>query len=88
MNPEIDRSDAGMGGAAAQPPLLSREERIRRFFLGRLAHLVRLRDGVGGALKPEDERLVKWALYSTYRDCVSVGAGDEARALLGIQSVH
>ena len=85
MNPETEPSEAGGAGTVADsPPSLSREERLRQFFLGRLVHLIRLRDGLGGGLKPEDERLVKWALYSTYRDCVSAGVGEEARAALGL----
>jgi hypothetical protein len=86
-NPEIERGEPGAAGPVAPAPeAVSREERWRRFFLGRLEYLIQLRDGLRGPLSPERERLVKRALYSTYRDCLSLGVGDEARARLGIDA--
>ncbi len=82
MNPEIEQGEAGTASVVAPRPVLSREETLRRFFLGRLEYLVQLRDGVAGGLKAQDDLLIKRALYSTYRDCVSVDVGDEARTLL------
>ncbi len=86
-NPEIERGEPGPARpAASSPEVISREERWRRFFLGRLEYLIQLRDGRRGPLTAEKERLVKRALYSTYRDCLSLGVGDEARTRLGIDS--
>ncbi len=83
MNPDVEQSGQGLAGPVAHTPwLMSQEERLRRFFLGRLEYLVQLRDGLADGPKPGDDRLIKWSLYSNYRDCISVGAGDEARALL------
>ncbi|HEX2173331.1 MAG TPA: hypothetical protein VHL09_12910 [Dehalococcoidia bacterium] len=84
MNPEIEQGETGATGAVVPRTVLSREETLRRFFLGRLEYLIRLRDGAAGGLKAQDDLLIKRALYSTYRDCVSLGSGDEARALLKV----
>lgn len=84
MNREIEPGEPGTTGAVAPRPVLSREETLRRFFLGRLEYLVQIRDGSGGALKPADDLLIKRALYSTYRDCISMGVGDEARTILKV----
>lgn len=83
-NPEFSFSSGMMREAGAQSPIaVSREETLRRFFIGRLEYLIALRDGLGDSLEIRDVLLIKRALYSTYRDCVSLGVGDEARTRLG-----
>lgn len=85
MNPDPKHGEPGAAAASVtpSPALRSREETLRAFFLGRLDYLVRLRDGSGDSLKPADDLLIKRAIYSTYRDCLSLGVGDEARSQLG-----
>ena len=56
----------------------------RTYFLARLERLIALREQQL-ATAPQDKlalRLLARALYATYMDCVSVGAGDEASGLL------
>lgn len=85
MNPDPAHGEPGAAAASVtpSPATRSREDTLRAFFLSRLEYLVRLREGVGESLKPADDLLIKRAIYSSYRDCLSMGAGDEARGLLG-----
>lgn len=62
-------------------PTPTGENRLRAFFLGRLDYLVRLENGI--PLTPEQKTFLPKAKYSTYLDCLNVGAGDQARDLLG-----
>lgn len=82
-NSNPGETSAGAGTTSPAAALPTREDVLRKFFLGRLEYLLRLRDSIGDSLKPADDLLIKRAIYSTYRDCLSIGAGDEARALLG-----
>lgn len=56
----------------------------QRFFLQRIERLIRLREEYQALLRPDDweNRLLTKATYSTYCDCVQLGVGAEARALL------
>ena len=56
-------------------------------FLMRLSHLQREKRDRAKELDPGDwrMRLINKALYSTYRDCVEMGVGEEARLLMGQQ---
>lgn len=57
---------------------------LQRFFLKRLQHMVAVRRERGpllGAGDP-DLRLLDKAVYSTFCDCLDLGAGEEARAVL------
>jgi hypothetical protein len=58
------------------------------FFLMRLSFLQRQRRETVNLLDPSDwrMRLVNKALYSTYRDCVEQGVGDEAKLLMAQQA--
>lgn len=85
MNANFNQSELSAGAGITSPAAAvpTREDVLRKFFLGRLEYLLRLRDGIGESLKTADDLLIKRAIYSTYRDCLSLGAGDEARVLLG-----
>jgi hypothetical protein len=58
----------------------------RKFCVARLDRFLHLRRSTVDE-SPEDTRLhqkvVERAIYSAFRDCVSAGAGNEARRLLG-----
>jgi hypothetical protein len=82
MNPEIEQSEVRPISVATPRTVWGREDSLRHFFFGRLGYLVQLRDGTASGLKAQDDWLIKRALYSTYRDCASIGLGDEALALL------
>ncbi len=58
--------------------------RLQEFFLLRVARLSRLRRQyrVHGIQGSEDTALVTWALRSTLVDCMELGVGPEAYALL------
>ncbi len=53
--------------------------------LMRLRDLLRKREEVGDSLKSGDWRLrlLDKAIYSTYRDCLELGVGNDAKALFG-----
>lgn len=53
-------------------------------FLTRLARLQKGRDRAIEALDPSDWRLrlIHKALFSTYRDCIEQGVGEEAKLLI------
>ncbi len=57
---------------------------LRHFFLERLRRMVALRREQAPLLAPGDPhlRLLDKAVYSTFCDCLDLGAGDEARAIL------
>jgi len=55
---------------------------IRALYLRRLYRLVLL--DARPALTDEERRLVNHALDATYRACISVGARQQARAMLGL----
>jgi hypothetical protein len=71
-------------------PLAGGQNRLRSYtpmqlhFLQRLAHLVKQRREHIHLLQPTDwkMRLINKALYSTYRDCVAEGVGEEAKQIL------
>lgn len=68
------RSPGSRGGTSA----------LQEYFLSRLQRLVALKEQQLQAT-PQDKlslRLLARALYATYMDCVSTGAGDQAGALL------
>lgn len=58
--------------------------RLRRLFLKRLRRVVDMRRERAPLLEPgaSDLRLLDRAVYSTYCDCLDLGAGEEARAIL------
>ena len=58
------------------------------FFLMRLSFLQRQRRETVNLMDSSDwrMRLVNKALYSTYRDCVEQGVGDEAKLLMAQQA--
>jgi len=55
---------------------------LRALYLRRLYRLVLL--DARPALTDQERRLVNHALDATYRDCASVGARQQARAMLGL----
>ena len=59
-------------------------------FLMRLSHLQKQRRETLNVLDSSDwrMRLIHKGLYSTYRDCVELGVGDEARLLMAPQSLE
>lgn len=63
----------------------SQEKRLRReMFLARLSRIRELKAFYGGELTAEARRLIDRAMYSTYWDCVRLGAKEEARSALGL----
>ncbi len=58
------------------------------FFLMRLSYLQKQRRETTNVLDAGDwrMRLIHKALYSTYRDCVEQGVGDEAKLLMAQQA--
>ncbi len=63
---------------------------LKRFFLQRLERLVEIRRDKGPLLEEGTAtlRLVDKAVYSTFCDCLDLGAGKEARAILRGDSAH
>jgi hypothetical protein len=57
---------------------------LQRFFLQRLDHVVSVRREHAASLEVAefDLRLLDKAVYSTYCDCLDLGIGDDARAIL------
>lgn len=57
---------------------------VQLFFIQRLSHLIKQRRENVNLIPATDWkiRLLNKALYSTYRDCVELGLGEEARQLL------
>lgn len=55
---------------------------LQLHFLRRLNRLLRLRYEQGPQLNAEGVRLLDWAIYSTYCDCVDLGTGGNAHKLL------
>jgi hypothetical protein len=83
--------DAGNANVGAQPVSgsgLKSYSPLQLFFLMRLSYLVRRRKEELASLDPSHwkSRLLNKALYSTYCDSVTEGVGEEAKALLGLQS--
>jgi len=87
MAKELSRS-GGSYPTAEHEPLSG--ERIRAyssiqvFFLTRLARLLRLRREYASQLPADSWRmkLIHKAAFSTYRDCVALGVGEEAKRLI------
>jgi hypothetical protein len=71
---------AGRGGLKSYSPL-------QLFFLWRLSYLQKQRREFTNVLEASDWRMraLNKALYSTYRDCVEAGVGDEAKLLIAQQ---
>ncbi len=69
-------------GRTADKPVLTIEQ---RFFLERLRRLATTLRNVKGVVEPDSWQgiLLSKAVYSTYRDCVGLGIGDQAVDLLG-----
>jgi hypothetical protein len=61
---------------------------LRAMFLARLQHITQQRESLGVELTGEARHLVDRALYSTYWDCVRLGAREEAREALGLAEVQ
>ena len=59
-------------------------------FLMRLSHLQKQRRETVNVLDASDwrMRLIHKGLYSTYRDCVELGVGDEAKMLMSPQTTE
>ena len=64
-------------------PKLRSYQPLQMFFLLRLGRLLRLRQNVANPPEVAEwlVRLLGKAIYSTYRDCVTIGLGDDAREL-------
>lgn len=64
-------------------PKLRSYQPLQIFFLLRLGRLLRLRQNVANSPETAEwlVRLLGKAVYSTYRDCLTIGLGDDARAL-------
>ncbi len=73
------------GSQGSGPSGLKSYSPLQVFFLYRLTQLLKKRRETASVLPKGDWRLrlLNKALYSTYRDCVELGVGDEARRLLG-----
>ncbi len=56
---------------------------LRQFFLDRLERLAALNSVPDSPIAREDARLLRFAMYSTYWDCVHLGLRNEARKTLG-----
>lgn len=56
---------------------------LRDFYLKRLERLVHLRQEYEDQLNTLGLELVERSIYTTYRDCIAVGAGEEAKAMVG-----
>ncbi len=76
----LDNLQAGRGGLKSYSPL-------QLFFLWRLSYLQKQRREFINVLEPTDWRMraLNKALYSTYRDCVDAGVGEEAKLLIAQQ---
>jgi hypothetical protein len=59
------------------------ERALKRFFIDRLNRLAESRVRLGDSLSPSDKRLLDFAMYSVYWDCVDLGQRVEARQVLG-----
>ncbi|MGE5620776.1 MAG: hypothetical protein ACM3US_16125 [Sphingomonadaceae bacterium] len=59
-------------------------QHLQRFFLERLLRMVAIRNERGPLLEAGDPdlRLLDKAVYSTFCDCLDLGAGERARAIL------
>jgi|GEM_PF-4923450 len=55
---------------------------VQLYFLRRLNRLLRLRYEQSPQLNAEGVRLLDWAIYSTYCDCVDMNVGQNAQKLL------
>jgi hypothetical protein len=62
--------------------LTDQSQPLRALYVGRLDRLILLR--ARPALTEQERRLVNHALDATFRDCASVGARRQARAMLGL----
>ena len=82
MPDSFDEKDS-MALSEKDLPGLRPYQPVQVFFLLRLGRLLRLRQNVAGSTEAADwlVRLLGKAIYSTYRDCVAIGVGDDARAL-------
>lgn len=60
----------------------SRYNVVQRFFLSRLETLVAARRAPDTHHDRSQRRLLDHAIYSTYRDCLSLGMVEEARSVL------
>lgn len=78
------RDSSSLGHGVDQP-----SPTLRRFFLARLRDLVALRSEHARQLPDGDPnlRLLDKAIYSIYCDCLDLGVGEEARAILRHEQV-
>ena len=92
MGEQASRSESGdlvdMRGRrlpAPSFPRLTRQTPLQRTFLQRLQRLVLLsRYGQRHlAFTQAEARLMRRAIYSVYLDCLALGVGGEARAIIG-----
>jgi len=59
------------------------------WFLTRLRRMVRLRREQSELLSPEGLRLLDWAIYSTFCDCLEQGVANEGRSIIRTErAVH
>lgn len=63
-------------------PERSTRHAMQCLFLERLNRLIELRAMILPEWSAEDVRLINYALYSTYLDCVALGLRPVARALI------
>jgi hypothetical protein len=60
-----------------------RQEVLQRFFLSRLKRMIGRRDDVGVTTNHAFvSNLLSRVIYSTFRDCLELGVGNEARQIL------
>ena len=70
-----------------QKPSVAAPSPDQLFFLKRLERLTRL-SRYGSEYRtftPEEERLLRWSAFSTFRDCVTLGIADSALAVIDEQ---
>jgi len=78
------QDNSGLGRRVDEP-----SPALRRFFLSRLRDMVALRSEHARRLPDGDPnlRLLDKAIYSIYCDCLDLGVGEDARAILRHEEV-
>ena len=69
-----------MGAMLLSDQALETDPGLSAFFLGRLASLV---DRQAAAVNPMERALLGRAVFSVYLDCLDLGLGEQAQALIG-----
>ena len=83
MSDEEFAEKDSMALSESELPKLRSYQPVQLLFLTRLSRLLRIRNHSSGTAESAEwlERLLSKAVYSTYRDCVALGVGEDARTL-------